>query len=101
MSDELAAGRAQRCAAGAGTALVRYKVPQSPALRIVDCDTNRECPQDMVGEIWVHGDNVADGYWGKPPEEQRCFGATLVDPSPGTPAGPWLTNRRPGFHLRG
>ena len=41
---ELSAGRAQRCAAGTGTALVKYKVPQSPTLRIVDCDTNRECP---------------------------------------------------------
>ncbi|MGB7234449.1 MAG: AMP-binding protein, partial [Rhodococcus sp. (in: high G+C Gram-positive bacteria)] len=28
--DALSAGRAQRCAAGAGTALVKYKAPQSP-----------------------------------------------------------------------
>ena len=80
---ELSAGRVQRCSAGTGTALVKYKVPQSPTLRIVDSDTNRECPHGVVGEIWVHGANVADGYWRKPPEEQRCFGATLVDPSPG------------------
>jgi fatty acid CoA ligase FadD21 len=78
-------GRAQRCAAGKGTALVKYKVPQSPKLRIVDGDTHREYPQGLVGEIWVNGDNVAEGYWGKPPEEQRCFAATLADPSPGTP----------------
>ena len=56
-----------------------------------------ECPQDVVGEIWVHGDNVAAGYWSKPPEEQRCFGATLVDPSPGTPDGPWLRTGDLGF----
>ena len=87
----------RRCAAGAGTALVRYKLPQSPVVRIVDVDTNRECPQDVVGEIWVHGDNVADGYWSRPPEEQRCFGATLVDPSPGTPDGPWLRTGDLGF----
>ncbi|MGA8331432.1 MAG: AMP-binding protein, partial [Mycobacterium sp.] len=86
--DELSAGRAQRCAAGSGTSLVRYKVPQSPKLRIVDFDTHRECPPDVVGEMWVHGENVADGYWHRPPEEQRCFGATLVEPSPGTPDGP-------------
>ena len=86
---------------GAGSALVRYKVPQSPAVRIVDVDTNRECPQDVVGEIWVHGDNVADGYWSKPPEEQRCFGATLVDPSPGTPDGPWLRTGDLGFISEG
>jgi fatty acid CoA ligase FadD21 len=98
---ELSAGRARRCAAGTGTELVKYKVPQSPTLRIVDSETSRECPQGMVGEIWVHGPNVADGYWRKPPEEQRCFGATLVDPSPGTPEGPWLKTGDQGFIFSG
>jgi fatty acid CoA ligase FadD21 len=95
--EELSAGRVQRSSAGSGTALVKYKVPQSPTLRIVDSDTNRECPPGLVGEIWVHGDNVADGYWSRPPEEQQCFGATLVDPSPGTPDGPWLRTGDLGF----
>ena len=94
---ELSAGRAERCSAGTGTALVKYKVPQSPTLRIVDCDTNRECPQGLAGEIWIRGENVAEGYWRKPPEEQRCLGAMLVDPSPGTPDGPWLRTGDLGF----
>jgi fatty acid CoA ligase FadD21 len=98
---ELSAGRAQGCSAGTGTELVKYKVPQSPTLRIVDCDTNRECPRGLVGEIWIHGDNVADGYWRKPPEEQRCFGAMLVDPAPGTPDGPWLRSGDLGFIYEG
>jgi fatty acid CoA ligase FadD21 len=98
---ELSAGRAQRCSGGTGTVLVKYKVPQSPTLRIVDCDTNRECPQGLVGEIWIHGANVAEGYWRKPPEEQSCFGATLVDPSPGTPDGPWLRTGDLGFISEG
>ncbi|OMC47296.1 acyl-CoA synthetase [Mycolicibacterium fortuitum] len=95
--DELAAGRARRCAARAGTALVQYQLPQSPLVRIVDVDTHRECPSDAVGEIWVHGENVAAGYWSRPAEEQQCFGATLVDPSPGTPVGPWLKTGDLGF----
>ncbi|MGV0743983.1 AMP-binding protein [Mycolicibacterium sp. XJ870] len=95
--DELSAGRAKRCAAGAGSALVKYALPRSPEVRIVDVDTNRECAQDVVGEIWVHGDNVAAGYWSRPPEEQRCFGATLVDPKPGTVDGPWLRTGDLGF----
>jgi fatty acid CoA ligase FadD21 len=99
--EELGAGRVRRCAPGAGTGLVKYKVPRSPLLRIVDSDTHRECAQDLVGEIWVHGDNVADGYWGKPPEEQGCFGATLVDPSTGTPDGPWLRTGDLGFISEG
>jgi fatty acid CoA ligase FadD21 len=72
-------------------------VPQDPTLRIVDPDTNRECQQDLVGEIWVHGGNVAAGYWSRSPDEQRCFGATLIDPSLGTPDGPWLRTGDLGF----
>ena len=98
---ELGAGRVERCTAGSGTALVKYKVPQSPTLRIVDSESHRECPPDFVGEIWIHGENVADGYWRKPPEEQRCFAATLVDPSPGTPDGPWLRTGDLGFIYEG
>jgi fatty acid CoA ligase FadD21 len=99
--DELSAGRAQRCPAGANSALVRYQLPRSPVVRIVDVDTHRECTPDVVGEIWVHGDNVAAGYWSRPLEEQRCFGATLIDPSPATPDGPWLRTGDLGFISKG
>lgn len=99
-ADELAVGRVARCGAG-GSALVRYALPQSPVMRIVDVETNRECAGDVVGEIWVHGENVAAGYWSRPPDEQACFGATLVDPSPGTPDGPWLRTGDLGFIYEG
>jgi fatty acid CoA ligase FadD21 len=95
--DELAAGRAQRNTSGSRSALVRYELPKAPVVRIVDVDTRRECPQDVVGEIWVHGDNVATGYWSRPLHEQSCFGAALVDPSSGTPAAPWLRTGDLGF----
>ena len=98
---ELGAGRVERCAAGDGTPLVKYKVPRSPKLRIVDSETHRECPSDVVGEIWVHGENVAEGYWRKPPEEQGCFAATLADASPGTPESPWLRTGDLGFIYEG
>lgn len=98
---ELGAGRAERCSAGTGTALVKYRVPQSPDVRIVDYDTNRELPEGLVGEIWVHGPNVAEGYWHRSPAEQRCFGAMLVDASPGTPEGPWLRTGDQGFISEG
>ena len=95
--DELSAGRAKRCAPGNGSALVRYELPPSPVVRIVDVDSHRQCAPDVVGEIWVHGENVAAGYWSRPPEAQQCFDATLVDPSPGTPDGPWLRTGDLGF----
>jgi len=37
----------------------------------------------------------------KPPEEQSCFGAMLVDPSPGTPDGTWLRTGDQGFISEG
>ena len=61
-----------------------------PMLRIVDPETGIENPAGKVGEIWVHGDNVAMGYWRNPQQTERTFGGQLVDPSPGTPHGPWL-----------
>ena len=33
---------------------------------IVDPETREENPVGKVGEIWVHGDNVAEGYWRNP-----------------------------------
>ncbi len=72
------------------TPLVSYGVPDVLA-RIVDPDTGDECPSGTVGEIWLHGENIADGYWKKPDDvNARTFGATIVNPSAGTPEGPWL-----------
>ena len=56
--------------------MISYEVPQSPTVRIVDPDTSTECPDEAVGEIWIHGDNVAIGYWNKPAETERTFGGT-------------------------
>ena len=70
-SEKLTAGHAERCASGSGTPLVSYGVPQSPMVRIVDPETSTECPAGTVGEIWVHGGNVATGYWQKPEESEQ------------------------------
>ncbi|MBY0290448.1 MAG: AMP-binding protein [Mycobacteriaceae bacterium] len=96
-SDKLTAGRAERCENGGGTTLVSYGVPQSPTVRVVDPETRTECPAGMTGEIWVHGDNVALGYWQKPQESEDTFRAMLVAPSAGTPKGPWLRTGDQGF----
>lgn len=96
-TDKLSAGQAKRCANGDGTPLVSYPLPQSPALRIVDPETSTECPEATTGEIWVHGGNVAIGYWRKDAETEATFGATLVAPSAGTPEGPWLRTGDLGF----
>ena len=99
-AEKLAAGEAERCAAGEGTPLVSYTIPKSPLVRIVDPDSCIECPPGTIGEIWVHGDNVCDGYWQKPEETERTFGATLVDAPSGTPEAPWLRTGDLGFFSR-
>jgi long-chain fatty acid adenylyltransferase FadD28 len=96
-SDKLSAGRAKRSASGGGTPLISYPLRQSPTVRIVNPETQTECPEETTGEIWVHGENVAMGYWRKPQETERTFGAMLVAPSAGTPEGPWLRTGDLGF----
>ena len=96
-SDKLSAGHAKRCASGSGTPLISYPLQQSPTVRVVDPDTQTECPDGTAGEIWVHGDNVALGYWRKPQETERTFGGMLVAPSADTPEGPWLRTGDRGF----
>ncbi|GAB7141817.1 fatty-acid--AMP ligase FAAL24/FadD24 [Mycobacterium riyadhense] len=97
-SEKLPAGTAVRCEIGTGTPLVSYGGCKSMHVRIVDADTHRECPEGTVGEIWVHGDNVASGYWQKPEETQRVFAAKIVDPESETPEGPWLRTGDSGFY---
>ncbi len=88
--EKLAAGYAKRCDGEGGTELVNYGPPRASTVRIVDHETRMENPAGKVGEIWVHGDNVASGYWRNPELSERTFGAKLVDPSPGTPQEQWL-----------
>ncbi len=88
--EKLSAGHAEACDNESGVELVSVGTPRASTIRIVDPETRVENPAGMVGEIWLHGDNIANGYWRKPQQSQRTFGGQLVDPSAGTPLGPWL-----------
>ncbi|BBZ36290.1 AMP-binding protein [Mycolicibacterium confluentis] len=100
-ADKLSAGTAERAEGRSGTPLVSYGMPQSPTVRIVDPETRHECPEGVVGEIWVHGDNVAQGYWQKPDETAATFGSEIVGSSPDTPDGTWLRTGDSGFVFGG
>jgi acyl-CoA synthetase (AMP-forming)/AMP-acid ligase II len=51
----------------------------SPAesIVIVDPATLSPCDSDRVGEIWVAGESIAQGYWRLPEETREKFQATL------------------------
>ncbi|MGE2717503.1 long-chain-fatty-acid--AMP ligase FadD32 [Mycolicibacterium litorale] len=40
---------------------------------IVDHETATELPDGQIGEIWISGQNMGTGYWGKPAETQATF----------------------------
>lgn len=60
---------------------------------IADPKTLTICPPDRVGEIWVKGPSIAQGYWKRPEETQATFGAYLKD----TGDGPFLRTGDLGF----
>src|SRR5215213_3434465 len=64
---------------------------------IVDPKTLTECAPGAVGEIWVAGPGVAQGYWNDPAETDRIFRAYL----PESGEGPFLRTEDLGFLLDG
>jgi amino acid adenylation domain-containing protein len=74
-----------RALVGCGPAL-----GQQQAL-IVDPERLTTCPPGVVGEIWVRGPSVAQGYWDRAEQSAATFGAQLAD------AGPFLRTGDLGF----
>lgn len=48
------------------------------SLAIVNPETLYECPERVVGEIWVAGKSVAQGYWQLDQETKHSFNARLA-----------------------
>ncbi|MFO0053702.1 MAG: fatty acyl-AMP ligase [Dolichospermum sp.] len=48
-------------------------------VRIVDPETCTQCADNQVGEIWVSGSSIAQGYWHQPEKTTETFQAKLVD----------------------
>ncbi|WP_176562085.1 AMP-binding protein [Mycolicibacterium palauense] len=88
--EKLAAGHAERCDDANGTELIGCGTPRSTTVRVVDPETCIENPAGQIGEIWLHGEHVAGGYWHNPQLTEQLFAGRLREPATGTPAGPWL-----------
>lgn len=57
--------------------LVNLGVP-AQTLVIIDPDTLQPCDERKIGEIWLTGPSVAQGYWQKEKETNDTFKARLV-----------------------
>ncbi|GAB4217019.1 MAG: hypothetical protein OHK0022_58860 [Roseiflexaceae bacterium] len=63
-------------------------------MAIVHPESLTECAPGQIGEIWVSSGSIAQGYWNRPEESQRSFGARLADQPE---AGPFLRTGDLGF----
>ncbi len=64
---------------------------------IVDPERLTRCEAGAVGEIWLSGATVANGYWNRRQETAETFAAVLAD----TGEGPFLRTGDLGFLLEG
>ncbi|KWX67982.1 fatty acyl-AMP ligase [Mycobacterium sp. NAZ190054] len=74
--DELSLGKAVRVGADHPNAVAQVScghVARSQWAVIVDPATDAELPDGRVGEIWLHGDNIGRGYWGRRSETELTF----------------------------
>ncbi|MEM7580797.1 MAG: fatty acyl-AMP ligase, partial [Cyanobacteria bacterium P01_A01_bin.80] len=60
---------------------------------IANPETLKSCSKDEIGEIWVSGSSVGQGYWNRDRDTQETFGAYLSD----TGEGPFLRTGDLGF----
>ncbi|HVG20478.1 MAG TPA: amino acid adenylation domain-containing protein, partial [Blastocatellia bacterium] len=69
------------------------KIAPGQNVVIVNPESRTRCSRDEVGEIWISGPHVAQGYWNLPDETGRTFRAFLSD----TGEGPFLRTGDLGF----
>ena len=62
-------------------------------IEIVNPQTGLRCPPNEIGEIWIAGDSIAEGYWNRPEDTQAIFQARIKDRG----EGPFLRTGDLGF----
>lgn len=76
-----------RALVGCGQSLPDQKIV------ITDPETLTQCAPNQIGEIWLMGASVAQGYWNQPEATEALFRARLKD----TDEGPFLRTGDLGF----
>ena len=93
---------AEQDSAGKPIDLVSCGIPAPTVdIRIVDPETGVECPPDRVGEIWLAGATVTQGYWDKPALTRETFLATLAHQTHDEPPRHYLRTGDLGFLREG
>lgn len=87
ITESLIESESSRKIVGCGQALYNHR------LVIVDPPSLTECKSNQLGEVWIAGPSVAQGYWNNPEETERTFRAYLSD----TGEGPFLRSGDLGF----
>ncbi|QNM96267.1 non-ribosomal peptide synthetase [Chitinimonas koreensis] len=90
----LAEGRAEPAEGetGAEVVLTGAACTVDHRVAIVDPASGAELAAGRVGEIWLQGASVAQGYWGRPEESEQTFRAVLAGRD-----GRWLRTGDLGF----
>ncbi|WP_019142938.1 AMP-binding protein [Noviherbaspirillum massiliense] len=69
------------------------QIPADMSVVVVDPETCLPCSRRRVGEIWIAGSSVAQGYWNRPEETEKVFRARLSESG----SGPYLRTGDLGF----
>ncbi len=72
-------------------------VAQDQRVVIANPETMETCHAEEIGEIWVSGPSMTQGYWQRPLETENTFHAYLKD----TNEGPFVRTGDLGFVLNG
>jgi fatty acid CoA ligase FadD32 len=105
---ELLAGRAvaalpggEAIPGGEAVQLVSAGSPAGQHVCIADPDTRAMRADGEVGEVWVHGRNLASGYWGQPERSLEFFDAELLGGRDDLPQTGWLRTGDLGLRFDG
>jgi fatty acid CoA ligase FadD32 len=101
LRSELAAGRAVSAGDDDLVELVAAGTPAGQLVCIADPLTGALKPDGEVGEIWIHGPNVATGYWRQPERSREVFGGVLNGGGDELPVAGWLRTGDIGMYAEG
>ncbi len=98
VENRLAEARQQPNAATETAELISCGLPVLEAeVCIVDPETRLPLPEERIGEVWLKGPHIAQGYWNQPELSAAAFQARLAD----SDAGPYLRTGDLGFLHQG